>query len=140
MNIGVSSKGGSAKVKVLVIDDDEIAREFLVSTLKRGGFQASALSSPIGATKRVVDDGIAVVVLDVMMPTLSGDKLATLLRKNPALANLGVVLVSGSPHHEVQHLVAQVKADGLVSKNEVRTALVPAVTHAAKRWLAAHSS
>lgn len=122
-----------AKIKVLVIDDDDIAREFLVLVLRRAGFKASAMVSPIGATKRVIDEGIDVVVLDVMMPTLSGDKLATLLRKNSQLHNLGVVLVSGSPRQEVEHLVKQVGADALVVKDEVKTALADAVTLAAKR-------
>lgn len=123
----------NARTKVLVIDDDEIAREFLVGVLKRAGFHATALASPIGATKRVIDEGISVVVLDVMMPSMSGDKLATLLRKNSHLADLGVVLVSSSPRHTVEHLVKEVQADALVSKDEVRTTLAAAVTQAARR-------
>lgn len=123
----------NARTKVLVIDDDEIAREFLVGVLKRAGFQATALASPIGATKRVIDEGISVVVLDVMMPSMSGDKLATLLRKNSHLADLGVVLVSSSPRHTVEHLVKEVQADALVSKDEVRSTLAAAVTQAARR-------
>lgn len=121
------------RTKVLVVDDDEIAREFLVGVLNRAGFHATAMASPIGVTKRVIDDAISVVVIDVMMPTLSGDKLATLLRKNPQLADLGVVLVSSSPREQVEHLVKQVQADALVSKDEVKTTLATAVAQAVRR-------
>lgn len=133
MGEAIPHKTANTRTKVLVIDDDEIAREFLVGVLRRAGFHATALASPIGATKRVIDEGISVVVLDVMMPSMSGDKLANLLRKNPQLGDLGVVLVSSSPRHELEHLVKQAQADALVIKDEVHTTLASAVAHAARR-------
>ena len=81
-------------MKALVIDDDDIARELIVSVLERGGYETFDLPSPIGATQTILDRGIEIVVLDLMMPALSGDKLAKMLRSNPRLRDLTIVLVS----------------------------------------------
>jgi CheY-like chemotaxis protein len=113
--------------RVVVIDDDEFEREFVVDLLGKAGFKVSSLPSMIGVTNHLIDRRISVVVLDVMMPTIRGDKLATLLRKNPALRHLGVVMISGLPEHEVAPLMAQVEVDAFVSKANLRAELAATV-------------
>jgi CheY-like chemotaxis protein len=120
------------KLRVLVIDDDDLAREFLCTVLRRGGFAVFDLPSTIGATVRITRDEIQVVVLDIMMPSIRGDKLATLLRKNNQLAELGVVLVSSCPRSELDQLELDVDADAVVGKDEARTKLVDAVLAASR--------
>jgi CheY-like chemotaxis protein len=116
--------------RALVIDDDDIARELLVSILKDGGYETFELPSPIGATQTIFHERIEVVVLDVMMPALSGDKLAKMLRSNPRLRSLAIVLVSSCSIDELTELAASVKADAVVSKREIRKSLLSAVARA----------
>jgi DNA-binding response OmpR family regulator len=120
------------KLRVLVIDDDDLAREFLCTVLRRGGFAVFDLPSTIGATVRITRDEIQVVVLDIMMPSIRGDKLATLLRKNSHLSELGVVLVSSCPRSELDSLALDVDPEAVVGKDEARTKLVDAVLAAAR--------
>jgi CheY-like chemotaxis protein len=119
--------------RVLVIDDDEIAREFLCEILRRGGFGVEDSPSTIGVTNRLVREGFHAVVLDVHMPAISGDKLTALLRKNEQLAQLGVVLVSSAPREELDEIARAVDASAVISKEEARGALVPAVLRACQR-------
>jgi CheY-like chemotaxis protein len=109
--------------RVLVIDDDDIARELAVSILRGGGYETFDLPSPIGATQVILNTEIEVVVLDLMMPGLSGDKLAKMLRSNPRLQNLVIVLVSSCAVAELKALATKVKADSVVSKSDVRKSL-----------------
>src|SRR4051795_9728494 len=111
-------------MKVLVVDDDEIARELLCSELERAGCEVLSLPSPIGATRVIHDEKIDVIVLDVVMPNLRGDRLAKLLRGNPRFAKLGVVLVSGESGIELQKLASAVGADAVLSKDAIRATLV----------------
>jgi CheY-like chemotaxis protein len=111
--------------RTLVIDDDEIARELLVSILQDGGYETFELSSPIGATQTISREKIEIVVLDIMMPGLSGDKLAKMLRANPRLGRLGIVLVSSCNLAELEKVAASVGADGVVLKPEIRQKLIP---------------
>ncbi len=118
-------------IRVLVIDDDEIAREAMCAVLVRAGFCVFELATPIGATSVIKRDGITVVALDINMPTINGDKLAKLLRENAQLANLGIVLVSGCEVEQLSALGQKVGADGIVSKARLHADLAPAVERAA---------
>jgi CheY-like chemotaxis protein len=119
-------------IRVLVIDDDEIAREYLCDVLRRAGFQVDDVPSTIGVTNKIVRDAYNVVVLDVMMPAIRGDKLVGLLRKNPHLRELGIVMVSGAPRAELDQLVHEIDPADVINKAEARTKLVDAVLRAAQ--------
>jgi CheY-like chemotaxis protein len=119
--------------KVLVIDDDDIARELIVSILQSAGFSVFDLPSPIGATRSIVDNEVTVVVLDLLMPVLSGDKLTKMLRSNPRLSNLVIVLVSSSDLNDLRRLAVKVNANAVVPKSQLRKELVPAIKDAIRR-------
>jgi CheY-like chemotaxis protein len=120
-------------LRILVIDDDDVSREVIVAHLSEAGHHVTALRSPIGATKHIVEVKIQVVVLDVMMPSMRGDKLAALLSRNPKLKSLGVVLITGAPASELRLLAAEVKAAAVVSKSALEEELLPAIYRAVKR-------
>ncbi|HMI83154.1 MAG TPA: response regulator [Polyangiaceae bacterium] len=113
--------------RVLLIDDDEIAREFLASLLRDGGHQVFELPSPIGATRSILNNAIEVVILDVFMPQMDGDKSAKMLRENPRLAGLIIVLISSCEPTQLEEIARRVRADAVVSKAEARLKLVPTV-------------
>ena len=120
-----------AVLRVVVIDDDEFEREFLVDVLKQAGFKVTSLPSVIGVTNHLIQEHVQVVVLDVMMPAIRGDKLAALLRKSPALQGLRVVLVSALPEEELASLMAGAQIDAFVPKALVRTKLAATIARIA---------
>lgn len=122
-----------ANPRVLVIDDDEIVREGMCELLRGRGFEVFDAGSPIGVTKLIVQNQIDVVVLDVMMPDISGDKLTRLLRSNPKLQQLAIVLVSSGKEEDLTRLAAEVAADSVVSKAEIHTDLARAALAAHRR-------
>ena len=109
--------------RVLVIDDDEIVRELMCEILRHSGCEVIGTGSPIGVTKLITQHRIDVVVLDVMMPDISGDKLAKLLRSNPKLRELAIVLVSSDKQEHLAQIAAEVSADSVLTKADVRTQL-----------------
>jgi PleD family two-component response regulator len=116
--------------RVLVIDDDEVARELLGSELEKAGYEIFSLPSPFGASRLIQVNDVDAVVLDVMMPAMSGDRLATLLRQNKRFSKVAVVLVSGKGAAELSRLAAAVGADAVVSKGDIRQTLAQSVTKA----------
>ncbi|WP_437747942.1 response regulator [Sorangium sp. So ce1504] len=104
---------------MLVIDDSEIAREEVSRVLRSSGFQVLALPSPIGATQAIVRHQVRIVVLDVFMPTIRGDRLLTLFRKNQRLGQLSVILMSGHSERELEQLKLEVQADAVLSKRHL---------------------
>jgi CheY-like chemotaxis protein len=121
------------KRKVLIIDDREEAREYMSRLLKDAGYEVFEQGSPIGATRVIIRMGIRVVVIDVNMPAMRGDKLAQLFRENPRFEDLGLVLVSGEPEDELRRIGKEVRADAVVSKAALSDALVSEVTRLADR-------
>jgi CheY-like chemotaxis protein len=114
-------------IDVLVIDDSDIARLSMVRALRAAGLSVADLPSPIGATRECVRQGIRLVVLDINMPGLRGDKLAMLFRNSERLRDLKLVIVSGTSLEELNTIAKDVKADGVVPKAEGNEALVSTV-------------
>lgn len=122
-----------AKLNVLIVDDDDMVRSHLAKLLSFEEHTVHQLPSAIGVTRAVAQHHIDVVVLDIMMPSLPGDKLTAILRQNPRFKNLGVVLISSRPVEELELLAKQVEADAVVTKSEARSKLNAAVRTAALR-------
>lgn len=116
---------------VLVIDDSDIAREEMRRLLSAAGLQVLTLGSPIGATRAILDGNVDVVVIDVLMPGMRGDRLAALFRSNPRFKSLGVVLVSGENPDELSRLLEETRASAVVQKSDLRQ-LVSAVQRVLK--------
>jgi DNA-binding response OmpR family regulator len=121
------------KMRILVIDDDDIAREQLCSTLRAAGHETFELQSSIGATRCIHEQRVDAVVLDVMLPTVNGDKLARMFRQSSVGEQLGIVLVSSRPKPELRQLATMAQADDVVSKSEIQRGLVVAVQRAVVR-------
>ncbi len=125
--VGLSS---DPKLRVLVIDDDDIAREMLCGALRSSGHDVVDLPSAIGATRAIFEQDIEAVVLDVMMPSINGDKLARLLRQATRGKSLTIILVSSRPIDELQQLAANARADAVLPKGEARNHLASALEKA----------
>ena len=119
--------------RVLIVDDDDIAREHLSTIVRSGGHTVYELASPIGATMLILRERIEVVVLDVFMPSMSGDKFAKLLRGNSRLSEQAIILVSSCPSRELDEVAAHVHADAVVSKEHAARDLLPTVSRIAMR-------
>ena len=116
--------------RVLVVDDDDVAREAMVELLKLAGHEVMSLPSPIGATKAIINASVDVVVLDVIMPSLRGDKLALLLGRNPRLRHVGVVLITGGSTTELASVASKLGAAAIVQKSHMHSQLDRAVRRA----------
>ena len=117
---------------VLVIDDSDVARARMVELLTDAGMRVIDLPSPIGATRALAERHVDVLVIDVYLPGMRGDRLASLFRGNPRFRNLGVVLVSAESEALLHRLLNETDADAGVYKAELEQ-LVPAVQRALER-------
>ncbi|HEY1547409.1 MAG TPA: response regulator [Kofleriaceae bacterium] len=85
----------SSKLSVLVIDDDPDILEYLQDFLTAEGFDVTTLSEPTVAVERVRDEVFHLVVLDLMMPKISGlDLLAQIRAVDDDIA---VIILTGYP-------------------------------------------
>lgn len=85
---------GPAK-KVLVVDDDEDIRALFRCVLELDGFEVACAADGEEALAIGTADRPDFIVLDLMMPRMSGAEFLAEIRDRPALANVPVVVCSG---------------------------------------------
>lgn len=112
---------------VLVIDDSDVARASMKRALTAAGLRVVDLPSAIGATSVILRARPGVVVIDVNMPSIQGDKLAALFRRTVRLGQLRIVLVSGLDTDCLETLARDAGADAVVAKSAGPEALVRVV-------------
>ncbi len=86
------------KLKVLVIDDDDFQCVLLKKILSEAGFAVHTALSGEAGLSYLDNNKVDIVLLDVMMPGLSGIDTLRQLKNDPELADIPVIMVSG--HHE----------------------------------------
>lgn len=125
----------SEPADVLVVDDNALNRTAIVRLLRRDGLSVISTDSAIGATRIVLRSGVSVVVADLNMPAMQGSSLLTVFRRNPRLAHVAVVLLSGVSADELVRAASEVGADAAVSKLDMATMLLPTVHRLLRRAL-----
>src|SRR6187549_1211250 len=79
-------------MKILIVDDEEVLRDVLDAVLRREGFEIIAAASGEEALSVLDGEEVDLVILDVMLPGISGiDTLRSIRISNP---NLPVIIIT----------------------------------------------
>ena len=84
----------SPEKTVLIIEDEADAAELFAEMMRVSGFRVRKTSSSAPAISMMTTEKPDVVLLDIMMPEVSGMDILQQMRSDPALANIPVVVVS----------------------------------------------
>lgn len=85
-----------ASPKILVVDDEPDVVALLERTLKTEGFEVIAAYDGIGALDLVSSEKPDLVLLDIMMPMMSGYEVCEQIKANPQTQDVPVVCVSSA--------------------------------------------
>ena len=95
------TNGASPKRRMLIVDDNELNRDLLVSLFDEEFIVDTATEGTAALTRmRRYGAGISVVLLDLMMPGISGFDVLDQMRKNPTMQSIPVIVVSGTNDRE----------------------------------------
>ncbi|MEM9192885.1 MAG: response regulator [Myxococcota bacterium] len=89
-----SSPENETKPRVLVVDDHEMNRDMLARRLLRRGYEVVAVEGGAEALQALESDPYDLVLLDLMMPEVSGIDVLRELRKTRSKAELPVVMTT----------------------------------------------
>lgn len=102
--------------RILVVDDEPDLRELVRLNLAAEGFAVETAGGGREALERIRRAAPDLVVLDLMMPDLSGNDVCRQLRADPATAELPVVMLTAKAD-EVDRVVGfELGADDYVAK------------------------
>lgn len=80
--------------RILVVDDTADTRELLCRRLAREGFQIAEAENGRSALGRIAADKFDLILLDMMMPDISGYEVLTRLKADVALRDIPVIVIS----------------------------------------------
>ena len=90
----------SRPARILVVDDERHIARFLVYMLEREGYEVQAVydgEEALAAAEVFAPDA---VLLDLLLPKLSGQEVLSRLRANPKFAGLKILMLTGCPVQE----------------------------------------
>jgi len=106
----------SADTTVLIVDDEKAIREGLASALHRAGFSVVEASDGEEALRLAQREKPDLVVLDVMMPGMSGWEVCRAIREDEALNDTGVIMLTGIGERLNEMTSPLYGADGFLDK------------------------
>src|SRR3954469_2963426 len=90
--------------KVLIVDDNADQGRPLALILKHSGYDAGFVTSGEAAMSRVHEDPPQLMILDLMMPGMSGLDVLKLIRNDPRTAGMPVVIYSAVSDEKMMDL------------------------------------
>src|SRR5262249_61826693 len=79
---------------VLVIDDDETARDLIADYLAQAGFAVITAADGVEGLKRAKEYHPIAITLDVLMPDIDGWTVLAALRGDPELADIPTIMAT----------------------------------------------
>lgn len=107
---------GSRKHRVLVVEDEDniaIALDYLMS---REGYEHERIASGAGAVARIRATHPDLVLLDVMLPEVSGYEICQDVRLDPALSDVKILMMTARGSAIERRKGLALGADGFISK------------------------
>jgi two-component system phosphate regulon response regulator PhoB len=108
----------SSKRILLVEDDDALANVYLMR-LQSEGFDVRRVSNGEEALAAALSYKPDLVVLDVMMPKVSGFDVLDIFRNTPETANLKVIMLTALSQESDKERAENLRADDYLVKSQV---------------------
>ena len=87
---------GSVSKNILIVDDDESIRRLLKQELEYAGYIAEEAPERLEALNKIKRKKYDLIILDVMMPGLSGFDVAKVLKTSPDTMDIPIIILSAA--------------------------------------------
>ena len=105
--------------RILIVDDDQAHLSSTRDILIAEGYEVFTHTHGFGVTNRARELRPDLILLDVNMPGLAGDKLAEVLKANYTTRDLPIVFYSSNDEDALRETVKRYGARGYISKGSV---------------------
>ena len=102
--------------RVLIVEDEKDVREMLRLNLKMGGFDVLEAQNGAEGLAIAKAELPSVVILDLMMPEMSGMEVCRALRRNPATSRIPILMLTAKSTEGDKVAGLEVGADDYVTK------------------------
>lgn len=118
-----------AAKKILIIDDSELVLAMASDALESAGYQVFTATNGIEANAFIFSSASKpdLIIMDIMMPLLDGDKKAKILKEKDFSKDIPIMFISSKPEHELAQMTVDADADGYICKPFSPQAIVASV-------------
>jgi diguanylate cyclase (GGDEF)-like protein/PAS domain S-box-containing protein len=113
----------SISATILIVDDDAQNRRLLAVLLRPEGYQTESAASGEEALSAVAHSAPDLILLDIMMPGIDGYQVASILKGNPATANIPIIMVTAHGERGARLAGLSAGAEEFLTKPVDRTEL-----------------
>lgn len=107
---------GKSEFTILVVDDDFSNLRILIDTLSSENYAVVAVKNGIEALEQIEAGGIDLVILDIMMPGISGYEVCMKIREIYGMAELPVIILTAAIYPEDMYMAFQAGANDFLNK------------------------
>jgi CheY-like chemotaxis protein len=111
---------------VLVVEDTELLRRMYSDRLKEDGFRVVAAADGLGALAALRNDTPDLILLDLVMPSMSGLEVLDIVKKDPRLAPIPVIVLSNLGQEADINQCMEMGAVDYLVKNDAKPAGISA--------------
>jgi len=105
--------------RILLVEDDDALANVYISRLQAEGFDVRRVSNGEEALSTAINYKPDLIVLDVMMPKVSGFDVLDILRNTPETANLKIIMLTALGQPSDQDRAKALGADDYLVKSQV---------------------
>lgn len=105
-----------SNLNILVVEDEDAIRDMLVMVLEQAGLRVTAVASAEKALASLAEKRVDLMVLDWMLPGISGVELARRLKKEPSYKDLSIILLTARGEEEDKIRGLEIGADDYMTK------------------------
>ncbi len=110
---------GKVPKRILLVEDDESLANVYLTRLQAEGFDVKRVANGEDALSTALSYHPDLVLLDVMMPVVSGFDVLDILRNTPETANLKIIMLTALSQESDQERAKSLKVDDYLIKSQV---------------------
>jgi two-component system phosphate regulon response regulator PhoB len=106
----------SASKTVLIVDDEAPIREMIAVALEMAGYECIEAENAQDAHAKIIDRQPDMILLDWMMPNVSGIELARRLRKDETTADIPIIMLTAKGEEDSKIKGLEAGVDDYITK------------------------
>lgn len=113
------AKNNADKKKILMIEDEEIFVDMFGEKLKQDGFAVDFARNGAWGIKEAMNNDYDMIVLDMVMPAMTGDEMLEKLKMEDKTKNIPVIVLSASVDEAMAKKVKEMGAQEFFIKTQI---------------------
>ncbi len=105
--------------KILIIEDEFFISELYVRALKKVGYDVILAVDGEDGLQKALTDSFDIILLDIMVPTLTGNEILAQLRQRQPPIKAKIVITTNLEQSEETKKQLEQQADGYIIKAEI---------------------